>query len=1151
MSSLALEALSKTLFCLELYLLRTLLESLSVTIHKDALILYYLANGVNIDFAKQIWDNPFSRLQKKLKEKKDQPKGSPFTAHMLDICDANGTTELKTPKTTLQTGKLGRGGKKPRAKSRHKKTIPMMMNNPLSKLEATKGPASSQRPNFSRGTSEVRVDPQLTSVESTSQKELVFFASTIVHYKSASGHDASVDFTAGADSEKSDPMDSFPPKQGTDEGTKNYSFDHFIAGANPSVLVDKTQSARDGLGSVQPKPETEKEEFHSSILALTKKVATLEDYWRDISARLLAFPEQVSSINALLTKINVLDALPSLLNKVVAVVYRFAIAVAIESTSQKTGDHSVPLAGQADTYPVEGEKNTGHATITQIFQRTKQKDVANANLNKQPTILETTTIPETTTSIPLSTITTTLIIPIPLSFQSPFLTRVTRPKIEDKDNFELKGQFLKELRTNTFNGSNHEDANEHIKKVLEIVDLFHIHNITIDQVMLRAFPMFLTRSASRWLKNKPSGSITTWEDLKTKFLRKYCPLARTAKNMEEINNFQQETDKNLYHTWERFKELLMKCPQHYLTEMQETVADAKVAIQEMAKYSQKWHNGTSRTKSTETSNGLAAIQAQLNNLEREIKNVNEKVYDAQVGCEQCKGIHYTKDCLLKEEGKTLEEAYYTQFAITRKENDLGSFTLLYYNNNVCFDNALADLGASISVMPLSTYLNLGLDELAHIKLIVKLADRTVKYPKGIAKNVLVGIGKTNFLVDFIILDMPEDIKVPLILERPFWSITHAKIDVFKREITLRVGEEKTIFKKARLIGETLVLNRSLDPLFGDYIELNDLNVLLELRRDQVDDLIPIIEEGGAVEKFRARNDARMVSKIFGYPSDYDHDKKIRIDCAHNLKFSCMIDFAVLEDMDAYRDEGIGDVIFGEPFLEKLGLMQDGLRECLPFTMVRKKLLTKCVTPPDGAWTEYVSEGVTLLRISSTKHKERPLRYSRKDEGTSFAFDLHAPRGISILLAVGTPSTGSGKLYCQWELSSSSGNSLCILFPTVKDKQEKDEIGSKPDKNGRRSVKDKILIPKLPENCARCAKCGHPVNGHYCQGCALAREKLEEDLVTYFQNFQNISESSDDSTNVVNAPREPIVVKTDHGVNPLHIDKCCCECGDALDGIFCQ
>ncbi|GKB85574.1 hypothetical protein Tco_0957846, partial [Tanacetum coccineum] len=155
---------------------------------------------------------------------------------------------------------------------------------------------------------------------------------------------------------------------------------------------------------------------------------------------------------------------------------------------------------------------------------------------------------------------------------------VVRPKIEDKDNFELKGQFLKELRTNTFNGSNHEDANEHIEKVLEIVDLFHIPNITIDQVMLRAFPMSLTGAASRWLRNKPTGSITTWEDLKTKFLSKYCPPARTTKKMEEINSFQQEPNENLYQAWERFKELLMKC-----AIPSKTAANAK-------KPSKKWLN---------------------------------------------------------------------------------------------------------------------------------------------------------------------------------------------------------------------------------------------------------------------------------------------------------------------------------------------------------------------------------------------------------------------------------------------------------------------------------------------------------------------------------------------------------------------------------
>ncbi|GKE32291.1 hypothetical protein Tco_1451613 [Tanacetum coccineum] len=130
--------------------------------------------------------------------------------------------------------------------------------------------------------------------------------------------------------------------------------------------------------------------------------------------------------------------------------------------------------------------------------------------------------------------------------------------------------------------------------------------------------------------------------------------------------------------------------------------------------------------------------------------------------------------------------------IPQKEKDPRSFTLPCFINNTCFDNALVDLGAKVSVMPLSTYLNLGLGKLAHTRLTMELADRTMKYPKGIAENVLVGIGKFTFLVDFIILDMPEDIKVPLILERPFLSTAHAKIDVYKRNITLRVMDERIV-----------------------------------------------------------------------------------------------------------------------------------------------------------------------------------------------------------------------------------------------------------------------------------------------------------------------------------------------------------------------
>ncbi|GJT76460.1 retrovirus-related pol polyprotein from transposon TNT 1-94 [Tanacetum coccineum] len=296
------------------------------------------------------------------------------------------------------------------------------------------------------------------------------------------------------------------------------------------------------------------------------------------------------------------------------------------------------------------------------------------------------------------------------------------------------------------------------------------------------------------------------------------------------------------------------------------------------------------------------------------------------------------------------EASHIDKSIPRNEKDPGSFTLPCYINNVCFDNALTNLEASISVKPLSTYLNLGLRELAHTELTVELAYRTVKYPKGIAENVLVGIDKFVFPVNFIILDLPNDVKVPLILERPFLSTAHAKIDVFKRKITLRVGDEKIIFKsvkpasslikrvymlslrerieldlEARLMGETLVLNRSLDPLYGDYIELNDLNVPLELRRDQVDDLMPTIEEGEVIDEpmiviIKTRNNESFDEEFY---NSVIRDKveikgKNVVGAFMNVpilvgNFAIITHFIVVENMDGYRDQDMGDIILGEPF----------------------------------------------------------------------------------------------------------------------------------------------------------------------------------------------------------------------------------------------
>ncbi|GKE19144.1 RNA-directed DNA polymerase, eukaryota [Tanacetum coccineum] len=184
------------------------------------------------------------------------------------------------------------------------------------------------------------------------------------------------------------------------------------------------------------------------------------------------------------------------------------------------------------------------------------------------------------------------------------------------------------------------------------------------------------------------------------------------------------------------------------------------------------------------------------------------------------------------------EAY--DHTLPQNEKDPGRFTLPCFIHNVCFDKTLVELRASVSVMPFSTYTNLSLGILSHTRLTIKLADKTIKQPRGIAKNVLVRIGKFIFPIDFIILDIPEDDDVPLILGRPFLSTAHSKIDLYKRKITLRVGEEKLVFKsikpttsiikrvfmlknldsKPKLLGED---NKSLDPLYG-FIIIDDEDV---------------------------------------------------------------------------------------------------------------------------------------------------------------------------------------------------------------------------------------------------------------------------------------------------------------------------------------
>nr|GFA41485.1 reverse transcriptase domain-containing protein [Tanacetum cinerariifolium] len=113
-----------------------------------------------------------------------------------------------------------------------------------------------------------------------------------------------------------------------------------------------------------------------------------------------------------------------------------------------------------------------------------------------------------------------------------------------------------------------------------------------------------------------------------------------------------------------------------------------------------------------------------------------------------------------------------------------------------FDNclALADLRASINLMPLSIWKKLRLPTLNDTKMVLELADRTISKPAGVVENVFVKVGKFYFPTDFVVLDFFADPRVPLILGRPFLSTAHALIDVYEGEIILRHDDQSLTLK---------------------------------------------------------------------------------------------------------------------------------------------------------------------------------------------------------------------------------------------------------------------------------------------------------------------------------------------------------------------
>ena len=143
-------------------------------------------------------------------------------------------------------------------------------------------------------------------------------------------------------------------------------------------------------------------------------------------------------------------------------------------------------------------------------------------------------------------------------------TSIARPHI-DAVHFEFKPMMFQMLQTiGQFGGFPHEDPHEHLKQFLEVCSNFIIPGVSEDAFRLKLFPYSLKDKAKSWLNSLEPNSIHTWNELAEKFLSKYFPPIKNARMRNEITSFRQRDSESLFEAWERWKELLRKCPHHGL-----------------------------------------------------------------------------------------------------------------------------------------------------------------------------------------------------------------------------------------------------------------------------------------------------------------------------------------------------------------------------------------------------------------------------------------------------------------------------------------------------------------------------------------------------------------------------------------------------------
>ncbi|KAJ9535731.1 hypothetical protein OSB04_un001117 [Centaurea solstitialis] len=253
---------------------------------------------------------------------------------------------------------------------------------------------------------------------------------------------------------------------------------------------------------------------------------------------------------------------------------------------------------------------------------------------------------------------------------------ITKPNL----NKEIPGKLLHMIKDLTFDGKNDSNPIVHLENFVDICDLFKTEEGRDDAIRLRVFPLTLAGEARAWLRSLEPISITTWEGLRSNFLSRFFPPSKIDKLKADIRSFQQDDGETISEAWERFKHLLNSCPSHGLTKseqvqtfysglayssratldssaggvfMYKTPTEGYKLLEDMLIHNIDWRTDKRLqiprmagkiSTDFDPSDEIAAVKNQQVKFERKIDELIKSVHALQVGCEECKGPHLTKDC---------------------------------------------------------------------------------------------------------------------------------------------------------------------------------------------------------------------------------------------------------------------------------------------------------------------------------------------------------------------------------------------------------------------------------------------------------------------------------------------------------------------------